>query len=139
VGASLQSLAKDKGLALTLDAPSTDIVVRADRRALSQVLLNLVNNAIKYTQKGFVRVELRRVDEMVEFSVTDSGIGIRAEDLEKLFEQFSQVDRSTTRRFEGAGLGLYLSKRLAALLGGRISVESEYGKGSRFSLVLPRA
>jgi PAS domain S-box-containing protein len=139
VADSLQSLANEKGLVLTLDSPSTDVVVRADRRALSQVLLNLVNNAIKYTQKGFVRVELRRVDDMVEFSVTDSGIGIRAEDLEKLFEQFSQVDRSTTRRFEGAGLGLYLSKRLAALLGGRISVESEYGKGSRFSLVLPSA
>lgn len=139
VTASLQSLANDKGLALTLDLPSTDIMVLADRRALSQVLLNLINNAIKYTHKGFVNVALRPADPMVEFSVADSGIGIRAEDLEKLFEAFSQVDRSTTRRFEGAGLGLYLSKRLAVLLGGQISVESEHGNGSRFTLSLPRA
>ena len=139
VTASLQSLANDKGLALTLDLPSTDIMVLADRRALSQVLLNLINNAIKYTHTGFVNVALRRADPMVEFSVADSGIGIRAEDLEKLFEAFSQVDRSTTRRFEGAGLGLYLSKRLAVLLGGQISVESEHGNGSRFTLSLPRA
>jgi len=139
VADSLQSLANEKGLALTLDLPSSDIMVLADRRALSQVLLNLVNNAIKYTNKGFVHVELRGVDSIVEFSVADSGIGIRVEDLNKLFEAFSQVDHSTTRRFEGAGLGLYLSQRLATLLGGRIDVESDYGKGSRFSLRLPRA
>ena len=138
VTAGLRSLADAKGLALTVDMPADDLVVEADRRALSQVLLNLVNNAIKYTEKGFVHVELRAVDTTVEFGVADSGIGIRAEDLEKLFEAFSQVDRSTTRRFEGAGLGLYLSQRLATLLGGRISVESEHGKGSRFSLRLPR-
>ncbi|HYK53128.1 MAG TPA: ATP-binding protein, partial [Candidatus Eremiobacteraceae bacterium] len=139
VASSLQSLANEKGLALTLDLPRDDIMVLADRRALSQVLINLVNNAIKYTEKGFVRIELRAKDSTVEFSITDSGIGIRPDDLAKLFEAFSQVDRSTTRRFEGAGLGLYLSQRLAALLGGRIDVESEHGKGSRFLLVLPRA
>ena len=139
VAGGLRSFATEKGLALTLDLPPDDIMVLADRRTLSQVLINLVNNAIKYTEKGFVHVELGAADSTVEFSVSDSGIGIRPDDLAKLFEAFSQVDRSTTRRFEGAGLGLYLSRRLAALLGGRIDVESEYGKGSRFSLVLPRA
>jgi PAS domain S-box-containing protein len=137
--ASLEALANEKGLALTLDLPSTDIKVLADRRALSQMLLNLINNAIKYTRQGFVHVDVRQAGAMVELSVTDSGIGIRSEDLQKLFEAFSQLDHSTTRRFEGAGLGLYLSQRLAALLGGRISVESEYGKGSCFTRVLPRA
>jgi len=137
--ASLEALANEKGLALTLGLPSSDIKVLTDRRALSQMLLNLINNAIKYTRQGFVHVDVRQAGALVELSVTDSGIGIRAEDLEKLFEAFSQLDRSTTRSFEGAGLGLYLSQRLATLLGGRISVESEYGKGSCFTLVLPRA
>jgi len=135
---ALQSLADAKGISLTVDMPADDIFVEADRRALSQVLLNLVNNAIKYTERGFVHVELCEVGEEADFGVTDSGIGIRQSDLDKLFEAFSQVDRSTTRRFEGAGLGLYLSQRLATLLGGRIVVESEYGKGSRFSLRMPR-
>ena len=138
VATGLQSLADGKGLSLTLDLPDGDLIVDADRRALSQVLLNLINNAIKYTEKGFVHVDLRAVDAVVEFGVTDSGIGIRQDDLDRLFEAFSQVDRSTTRRFEGAGLGLYLSQRLATLLGGRILVKSELGKGSRFSLRLPR-
>jgi PAS domain S-box-containing protein len=138
VTSSLQSLADTKGLDLTLIVPDRDLEIVTDRRALSQILLNLTNNAIKYTERGFVRVELSGNDHGsssgIEFSVTDSGIGIRDEDKDRLFQAFAQLDHSTTRRFEGAGLGLYLSQRLAALLGGAIAFESEFGKGSRFVL-----
>jgi signal transduction histidine kinase len=105
---------------------------------LSQILLNLANNAIKYTEKGSVHVNLAATSNAhspaVEFSVTDTGIGIRDADQHKLFQAFGQVDRSTTRLFEGAGLGLYLSEKLATLIGGRIDFRSEFGKGSCFTL-----
>src|SRR5712692_6649529 len=94
-----------------------DITVRTDRRALSQILLNLANNAIKFTEKGKVRLEVRQAGTngktKAQFSVIDSGIGIRAEDQAKLFEAFVQVDAHATRRFEGTGLGLHLSQKLA--------------------------
>ena len=138
VVSSLRAMAESKGLELRQTMPASDLVIDADRRALSQVLLNLVNNAIKYTERGAVLVELIDGTDAVTFAVSDTGIGIRHEDLGKLFEAFEQVDRSTTRRFEGAGLGLHLSRRLASLLQGDISVESEFGKGSRFALRLPK-
>ena len=138
VVSSLRAMAESKGLELRQSMPASDLIIDADRRALNQVLLNLVNNAIKYTENGSVLVELVEADDAVEFAVSDTGIGVRREDVGKLFEAFEQVDRSTTRRFEGAGLGLHLSKRLASLLHGDISVESEFGKGSRFAIRLPR-
>ena len=138
---SLRSLAERKGLRLEMVAPEREIVMLTDRRALSQILLNLANNAIKYTETGFVRVELsQRLNNghsATFLEITDSGLGIRAEDQPKLFEAFQQVDTSSTRRFEGAGLGLYLSRKLAGLLGAELSFTSEFGKGSRFTLALP--
>jgi protein-histidine pros-kinase len=117
------------------------MVVWADRRALSQILINLMNNAIKFTGSGGVRLEAsqRHANGAVitEFSVEDTGIGIKPEDRVKLFEAFSQVTSKETRR-DGTGLGLHLSQKLAELLGGRINMESEYGKGSRFTLVLTK-
>ena len=143
VATSLQALADTKGLALDVRVPEEDIEVLTDRRALSQILLNLANNAIKYTERGRVIIELSSQrgagGKAIEFAVSDTGIGIRPEDVDKLFEAFGQVDRSSTRRFEGAGLGLYLSQKLAALLGGTIRVESEFGKGSRFVLRIGKA
>jgi protein-histidine pros-kinase len=113
--------------------------VDTDRRALSQVLINLVNNAIKFTDKGLVTVEniQRQVNghRRVEFSVVDTGIGIKPEGQAKLFQAFEQVDPG--HRSEGTGLGLHLSQKLAALLGGHIEFQSEFGKGSRFALILP--
>ena len=138
---SLRPLAVQRGLALILDLPPEAIVIDSDRRALTQIVINLVNNAIKFTEQGTVRVALaQRIDDgqlLTEFSVTDSGAGIRAEDQTKLFQAFSQLDSTSTRHVEGAGLGLYLCQNLATLLGGRLSLASDLGKGSTFTLTLP--
>jgi two-component system sensor histidine kinase/response regulator len=138
---SLRPLAEQKRLALTLEMPAEPIVISSDRRALTQVVINLVNNAIKFTDQGSVKVALaqRVVDgaPVTEFSVADSGAGIRAEDQGKLFEAFSQLDSTSTRHVEGAGLGLYLCRNLANLMGGSLVFSSEFGSGSTFTLRLP--
>lgn len=138
---TLRPLAEAKGLLLEIQVPPVDLVVQSDRRALSQVLINLINNAIKFTEIGAVRLELRRCQEngriLAEIRVVDTGIGIRPEDQAKLFQAFTQVDAATTRQHEGTGLGLHLSQKLAQLLGGQITVESEYGVGSTFIVGLP--
>jgi signal transduction histidine kinase len=138
---TLRTLAVQKGLALVLDLPAEPIVIDSDRRALTQIIINLVNNAIKFTEQGTVKVSLsQRIAEeqlLTEFAVTDSGAGIRQEDQSKLFQAFSQLDSTSTRHVEGAGLGLYLCQNLANLLGGRLGFSSEIGKGSTFTLALP--
>ena len=140
VATALRPLAEGKGLRFETSVPPDEVVVRADRRALSQILLNLVNNAIKFTDAGGVTMELVRRDagggRVAEFAVTDTGIGIRPDDRAKLFQAFTQVDPSGRRRHEGTGLGLHLSRMLAELLGGTIAVRSEYGRGSTFTLTL---
>lgn len=137
---SLRPLAAQKGLALTVDLPPDPVIVTSDRRALTQIVINLVNNAIKFTEQGSIRVALTQrsiADDVVtELSVTDSGTGIRAEDQAKLFQAFSQLDSTSTRHAEGAGLGLYLCQNLANLLGGSLSLSSEFGVGSTFTLTL---
>ena len=136
VAATLRPQAEKKGLQLTFDAPATEIRVVTDARALRQIVLNLCNNAIKFTDTGSVTIELRQPgkDLPLEIAVTDTGIGIRPEDQGKLFEVFSQVD-STHR--DGAGLGLHLSRKLAQLIHGTLQFRSEPGRGSRFWLTLP--
>jgi PAS domain S-box-containing protein len=140
VAATLQSMAESKGLRLLVDIPDQDPMVNTDRRALSQILLNLVHNAIKFTEKGAVRLELRcRIKdgfERVEFDVIDTGIGIKPEEQARLFQAFTQVEPSGLHSYDGAGLGLHLSKKLADLLNGRIIFQSEYGKGSKFTLII---
>jgi two-component system sensor histidine kinase/response regulator len=140
---SLRPLAAQKGLALTVEMPAEQIVVNSDQRALTQIVINLVNNAIKFTDQGAVRVTLgqRVIDgaTVTEFSVADSGAGIRAEDQSKLFEAFSQLDSTSTRHAEGAGLGLYLCRNLAGLMGGSLVFSSQFGVGSTFTLRLPAA
>ncbi|HEV8524161.1 MAG TPA: ATP-binding protein [Terriglobales bacterium] len=139
VASTLRPMAEEKGLGFEVSAPLKELVIDTDWRALRQILLNLVNNAIKFTAEGSVRVEVQQRPvnglQATEFAVIDTGVGIRPEDQERLFQAFSQVDAHTRRR-EGTGLGLHLSQRLAQLLGGQISVESEYGKGSTFRLVV---
>jgi PAS domain S-box-containing protein len=140
VADSLRPLAQARGL--TLDVAADDeLTVRVDRRSLRQILLNLLNNGIKFTQRGGVRIHAARAkrDDMdtVEISVTDTGVGIRPEDQQNLFSAFSQLDESLRRRAEGTGLGLHLSQKLAQALGGRILVQSSVGKGSTFTVVLP--
>ena len=137
---TLRQLAAGKGLALRLEMSSDPMVVRTDRRALTQVILNLLNNAIKFTDQGSVSVALSRRTErqgaITEIAVSDTGAGIREQDQARLFDAFSQVDGTTTRNAEGAGLGLYLSRNLARLLGGDVTCTSQYGAGSTFRLVL---
>jgi PAS domain S-box-containing protein len=139
VAAALRPLAEKKGLDFTVKAPKASVRVETDRRILSQILINLTNNAIKYTDKGKVQIELgtqrSNGQRLALIDVSDSGIGIRPEDKEKLFQAFQQVDNH--HRGEGTGLGLYLSQKLAVLIGGRIELESEYGKGSAFRLLIP--
>jgi protein-histidine pros-kinase len=137
---SLQPLAREKGICFGVRLPEGALVLRTDRRALSQILLNLSNNAIKFTDKGSVNLEVTQSnlkgETFTSFQVTDTGVGIRDEDREKLFKAFSQVDAGNRRYKEGTGLGLHLSQKLAELLGGNIACESEHGNGSTFTLTL---
>jgi protein-histidine pros-kinase len=143
VANALRPLAEGKGLAFAVQMPTPECVVQTDRRALSQIIINLTNNAIKFSERGEVCLALeQRRDNgrmVTEIRVVDTGIGIRPEDQAKLFEAFSQVDVSAARRHEGTGLGLYLSQKLAALLRGSISFVSAYGQGSTFTITLPEA
>ncbi|MBA5636011.1 PAS domain S-box protein [Duganella sp. LX20W] len=133
--------AQQKGLALVFDSGPQEVGLMADRRALQQILMNLINNAIKFTVRGEVRVALdvatRDGEPCAEISVRDTGPGIAPEQQGRLFQAFAQLDASTTRPHEGTGLGLHLSQKLAGLLHGQIEFESEYGVGSTFTLVLP--
>jgi PAS domain S-box-containing protein len=141
VATALRTMAESKGLRFDVMFPDGDIVVSTDRRALHQIVLNLSNNAIKYTESGFVRVEVKRVarndGDVVAVSIVDTGLGIKEQDQPRLFQAFEQVDVSNTRRFEGAGLGLYLSQKLATLLNGHLHFSSTFGAGSTFTLELP--
>jgi protein-histidine pros-kinase len=139
VATALRPLAENKGLVFDVYVPKHRLLVMTDRRAFSQILLNLTNNAIKFTEKGRVSLEINQLREngsvLTEISVTDTGVGIRNADQEKLFQAFTQVDALGPRRYEGTGLGLHLSQKLAHLLGGAINFKSEFGKGSKFSLL----
>ncbi len=142
VAATLSPMAAAKQLAFCIKVQDGLERVSTDRRTLSQILLNLANNAIKFTEKGRVDVELtqsRNGDLRTEFRVKDTGIGIAEEDQAKLFQAFAQVDGSVTRRYGGTGLGLYLSQKLALMLGGDIRFESTPGRGSEFVLSLEEA
>jgi signal transduction histidine kinase len=108
---------------------------------LNQILINLVSNAIKFTDQGSVSVRLSRECDngsaLARFSVVDTGKGIKPEDQERLFTAFEQGESSATRRYEGTGLGLYISRRLVALIDGHLGFESVYGAGSTFTLDVP--
>jgi protein-histidine pros-kinase len=140
VAASLRLQAESKGLAFALDLPREPILVCTDRRALSQIVINLAGNAIKFTHAGSVRITLAREHapaDGVRIDVCDTGVGIPRDGLERLFAPFTQLDASARRAGEGTGLGLHLSRKLAELLRGTLTVQSEFGRGSTFSLTLP--
>jgi PAS domain S-box-containing protein len=135
--------AQEKGLSLAYEiAPSVNNDLVGDPTRLRQVLLNLLGNAIKFTESGVIslKVEPHKDDSVptaLRFTVTDTGIGIPQEKQARVFDRFTQADSSTTRRFGGSGLGLTISKRLVELMGGRIWVESEVGRGSMFAFAVP--
>ena len=140
VAETLRPLAQQKGLELTVDLAEPTINLDTDRRALTQILINLLNNAIKFTEQGRVSIRLAQrhdgAELVTEISVTDSGAGIREEDQAKLFQAFSQLDSTSTRHAEGAGLGLYLCQNLANVIGAGLSLQSDFGHGSTFTVTL---
>jgi signal transduction histidine kinase/ActR/RegA family two-component response regulator len=135
----LQPAVTERGLGMTITyAPDVPAYMKGDPARLRQVLLNLASNAVKFTDRGVVRIEVSLVDgARVKVAVTDSGIGITSEQLDKLFRRFTQADSSTTRRYGGTGLGLAISKHLVELMGGQIGADSSAGSGSTFWFVLP--
>jgi PAS domain S-box-containing protein len=133
----IRPLADKKGLQLQADTTPESVTIICDRRRVEQILINLLNNAVKFTDTGSVTVESRVLDGRLKVAVKDTGIGIKDEDVQTLFKPFRQVDTGITRQYEGTGLGLSICKRLVDLLGGSISVTSEPGKGSSFAFDLP--
>ena len=135
--ALVEPLARQKGIAFEVCAPSPTTRLVTDVDKVRQILVNLAGNAVKFTDHGSVRLSVENGAGRVRFSVRDSGIGISPADRALLFQPFSQLDVGLTRRHGGTGLGLYISQRLAELLGGRIELESTVGEGSTFTLTLP--
>jgi len=128
-----------KGLALSVTLPDRDVALVTDGTKLRQILINLLGNALKFTDEGEVSLEMSVGDDDVQFCIRDSGPGIDAADLERIFDPFTQVDQSLKRRKGGTGLGLPVSRRLAHLLGGDLTVESARGEGTAFTLRIPLA
>ena len=137
VRSATESLAQNKKLALTTEVAKSLPIGIGDEQRLTQVLLNLVGNAIKFTDTGEVRVTAKAIDDQFNVSVADTGPGIPAEHQARIFEQFQQVDNSNTRAKGGTGLGLAIAKQIVEMHGGRIWVESTLGKGSTFQMELP--
>jgi signal transduction histidine kinase len=132
--------ANSKDIPLHMDADAADdLVVSADQIRLRQVMLNIVANAIKFTETGGITIQIRRTGDWVRMQFQDTGIGVPVDKLETIFEAFSQVDTSTTRKAGGTGLGLPISRRLVEMHGGRLWAESKgiFGEGSIFHLDIP--
>jgi PAS domain S-box-containing protein len=135
---SVEPLVREKSLEFRLQVQEGVPPLFTDRTKLKQILLNLLSNAVKFTAAGQVRLIGEQTGpSRVRITVEDTGIGIKEEDLEKIFEDFRQVDQSPTREYGGTGLGLSITRKLIALLGGQIEVDSKYGRGSRFVIELP--
>lgn len=133
----VQEQAQEQGLKLSLDLDPTVKSCLADKRRLQQILVNLLSNAVKFTESGSVTLSVRQTQQTICFAVIDTGVGIAEDDLTNLFQPFYQVKSQLNRQLKGSGLGLALSLKLARLHGGDITVESEVGKGSCFTLHLP--
>lgn len=131
------SQAKEKGLIFTAEGPDSAGKFNSSRLYVQEILQNFITNSIKYTEKGEITLSTERKPEGVLFSIADTGIGISKSDQEKLFSKFFRSEDWRTRKTGGTGLGLYVSKKLARLLHAKITVESELGQGSTFSVLVP--
>jgi signal transduction histidine kinase len=129
-------LIKEKDLELILPE-NIDIEINTDYRILKQILLNLLSNAVKFTEKGYIKLDIKKDKEKIYFSVIDTGIGISKENLKKLFQDFSQLENPLQKKYKGTGLGLAISKKYVEFLGGKIYAYSEgEGKGSKFEFYI---
>lgn len=136
--APILELARTKSLPVAIEkAPDLPVACLGDPLRLTQILMNLLSNAVKFTERGSVTLRALREGEMLVFRVSDTGIGMTAEQIKQVFLPFQQADSSATRKFGGTGLGLTISRRLAGLMGGDIRAESRIGQGSMFELRLP--
>jgi signal transduction histidine kinase len=134
---SLRSLAAERGLEIVIDVPDDLPVAHGDIGRLTQCLMNLVGNAIKFTKEGRVEIGVELVGSELVYRVSDTGIGIPKEELENVFTEFRQVDATVTREFGGTGLGLSITKKFVEMHGGRIWVDSEVGRGCTFFYAVP--
>jgi PAS domain S-box-containing protein len=137
ISQQMEPLVKKRALSFNVEMPSKDITLHTDRTKVKQILLNLLSNAVKFTHHGGIWITVAKDEEDLRFDVRDTGIGIRASDLESIWEDFRQVDQSRTREFGGTGLGLSITRKLVDALGGHVFAESVFGKGSTFTVVLP--
>ncbi|MDP3105833.1 MAG: ATP-binding protein, partial [Candidatus Methanoperedens sp.] len=130
--------AEQRNVTLNKEIDPSLVFIEADRNQFKQILLNLMRNAVKFSKDegGAVIVKAKRVEDSAQFSVSDTGIGIRDEDMDKLFGLFHQIDSGISRRYGGAGVGLAITKQLVEQHGDRIWAESKYGEGSTFTLPL---
>ncbi len=134
---ALRPMARKKGIELELENDLCINPISSDRRRVEQILINLLSNAVKFTDRGKIRVACSTDAESVFIEVSDTGIGIKEEDIDRLFKPFQQIQTGSARNFDGSGLGLSICKKLLDLLGGKIYVTSQWGKGSTFSFSLP--
>jgi signal transduction histidine kinase len=146
VAESIRPLAEKKGLSLAVTLPLEPIEVTSDRRRTEQILINLLNNAVKFTDRGGVQMVVETASltgdgsfarPAVRMRVIDTGPGISAEELATLFQPFRQLEDGLTRQHDGTGLGLAICRRLTTLLGGELSVNSSVAHGSEFATILP--
>jgi signal transduction histidine kinase/CheY-like chemotaxis protein len=138
VGKTIEPMAPKNGNRIVIDCPSDLGTIHADQIRFRQALLNLASNANKFTEKGTVTIAARTGHDWITIAVADTGIGMSEEQMGRLFQEFSQADASTTRKYGGTGLGLAISRHFCRMMGGDITVESKAGEGSTFTIRLPR-
>lgn len=129
---------KNSGLELSIDLPKENVIINGDKDGVMQVLTNLFSNSLKFTKQGRIEVSVKDLEGMVEFSVSDTGIGISKENIPKLFEKFQQFSRTSGPGDKGTGLGLAIARGIVRLHKGNIWAESEPGKGTRITFTLPK-
>jgi signal transduction histidine kinase len=137
VHVSLRSLAAEKGLEFVINVPDNLPVAYGDNRRITQCLMNLAGNAIKFTKEGRVEIGVELAGDDLVYRVSDTGMGIPKDELENVFGEFRQIDATITREFGGTGLGLSITKRFVEMHGGRIWIESEIGEGCTFFFAVP--
>jgi signal transduction histidine kinase/CheY-like chemotaxis protein len=136
---TVEPMVTTKGVKLIQEVEPELPILNTDILKVKQILLNLLSNAAKFTDQGTISISAKKHGDMISISVKDDGIGIEPKNLDRVFEEFSQIDSSNARKYKGTGLGLPIAKNYARLLGGNLTVQSEFGKGSTFILILPPA